>query len=225
MREQFNRQSYPYKTFMEEKDVTEQVYAEHDMVAFFGEDYCYGEYYLEDMINGFKYTDSDYITKDAYYRSPQEYVPGVEHQYVNEMKDRYRTLFWRESFDWKSLKDIQPGELLKGYSIDPLEILTALENKQENEIKTYKLSVIIPTYNNGEHLRYKCFQSLSRSSIFEDMEIIIVDDGSTDGYTPYIVKRLQEKYPNVKTHFYPQGGAEVRQGREIKDWICQLQNG
>ncbi|QSG00562.1 glycosyl transferase family 2 [Bacillus paralicheniformis] len=207
MREQFNRQSYPYKTFMEEKDVTEQVYAEHDMVAFFGEDYCYGEYYLEDMINGFKYTDSDYITKDAYYRLPQEYVPGVEHQYVNEMKDRYRTLFWRESFDWKSLKDIQPGELLKGYSIDPLEILTALENKQENEIKTYKLSVIIPTYNNGEHLRYKCFQSLSRSSIFEDMEIIIVDDGSTDGYTPYIVKRLQEKYPNVKTHFYPQGGS------------------
>ncbi|MEG7335240.1 glycosyltransferase [Bacillus sp. 0102A] len=207
MREQFNRQSYKYKTFMVEKDVTEQIYAEHDMVAFFDVDYRYGEFYLEDMVNGFKYTDSDYITKDAYYRSSQEYVPGIEHHYVDEMKDRHRTVFWREAFEWQTLKDMEPGELLKGYSVDPLEILTDPKCKQEKENKSYKISVIVPTYNNGEHLRFKCFQSLSRSSIFEEMEIIIVDDGSTDGYTPNVVKRLQEKYPNVKTYFYPQGGS------------------
>ena len=62
-------------------------------------------------------------------------------------------------------------------------LLTAPERGQKKSGKSYQLSVIVPTYNNGEHLRYKCFQSLSRSSIFEDMEIIIVDDGSTDDYT------------------------------------------
>lgn len=225
MREQFNRQSYKYKTFILEKDVNEQIYAGYDMVAFFSSDYHYGEYYLEDMVNGFKYTDSDFITKDAYYRSPQEYVSGVEHHFVNEMKDRFRTLFWRDSFEWQELKDIQSGELLNGYSVDPLEIFTAPERESKKNSKSYKLSVIIPTYNNGEHLRYKCFQSLSRSSIFEDMEIIIVDDGSTDEYTPYVAKRLQEKYPNVKTHFYPQGEAEVLLGQEIKGWNCQPLNG
>ncbi|MBS4161986.1 glycosyltransferase family 2 protein, partial [Klebsiella pneumoniae] len=155
----------------------------------------------------FKYTASDYITKDAYYCSPEEYVSGVEHHYVNEMKDRYRTLFWRDSFDWQVLKNIQPGELSNGYSVDPLELLTAPERGQKKSGKSYQLSVIVPTYNNGEHLRYKCFQSLSRSSIFEDMEIIIVDDGSTDDYTPYVVKRLEERYPNVKKYLYPQGGS------------------
>lgn len=57
------------------------------------------------------------------------------------------------------------------------------------------------------------------------MEIIIVDDGSTDDYTPYVVKRLEERYPNVKTYLYPQGAAEVLQGREIKGSNCQRLNG
>jgi len=39
------------------------------------------------------------------------------------------------------------------------------------------------------------------------MEIIIVDDGSTDINTVSTVKRLAREYSNIKTFFYPQGGS------------------
>ncbi|WP_460690772.1 CgeB family protein, partial [Nesterenkonia suensis] len=42
------------------------------------------------------------------------------------------------------------------------------------------LSVIVPVYNNGDHLRHKAFASLRRSSIFSQMHILLIDDGSTD---------------------------------------------
>lgn len=69
------------------------------------------------------------------------------------------------------------------------------------------MSVIIPTYNNGDHLLNKCFNSLKRSSIFEQMELVIVDDGSTDGYTPSIIHHLADRYPNIKTFFFNDGGS------------------
>ena len=46
--------------------------------------------------------------------------------------------------------------------------------------KDYKLSIIIPIYNNGKYLRDRCISSLKKSSIFNDMEILLIDDGSTD---------------------------------------------
>nr|WP_233711535.1 glycosyltransferase [Lederbergia citrisecunda] len=93
-----------------------------------------------------------------------------------------------------------------GYSIDRFEFnnnVQIIESRQRD----YKLSVIVPTYNNGDHLVNKCFNSLKRSSLFEEMEIIILDDGSTDNYTPKLIKRLESDYQNVKTYFYNDGGS------------------
>lgn len=53
-------------------------------------------------------------------------------------------------------------------------------------------SVIIPNWNGRQHLD-ACLQSLSRQ-IFADFEIILVDNGSTDGSQAY----LREHYPDVK---------------------------
>ncbi len=55
-----------------------------------------------------------------------------------------------------------------------------------------ELSVVIPTWNGWELLE-ACLQSLARQT-HQDMEIIVVDDGSTDD-TP---ARLAEAYPHVK---------------------------
>lgn len=47
-----------------------------------------------------------------------------------------------------------------------------------------KVSVIIPTYNEGDVIK-ECLKSLKNQS-YNDLEIIVVDDGSTDGMTKTI---------------------------------------
>ncbi len=55
-----------------------------------------------------------------------------------------------------------------------------------------KVSVIIPTYNCSAYLSEAINGVLAQS--FQDFEIIIIDDGSTDS-TQTLVKSFQEKYP------------------------------
>src|SRR5699024_10399488 len=98
-----------------------------------------------------------------------------------------------------------PVVISNGFSIDRFnfnEPAVVVEKKED-----YKLSVIVPTYNNGDHLLNKCFNSLRRSSMFDDMEIILVDDGSTDEFTPKIVHYLERQYANVKTYYFNDGGS------------------
>lgn len=69
------------------------------------------------------------------------------------------------------------------------------------------LSVIVPVFNNGRYLKGKCFESLMRSSSFPEMEILIVDDGSTDPETVEIVRELGMVHDNVRIHLFPTGGS------------------
>lgn len=61
----------------------------------------------------------------------------------------------------------------------------------------YKISVIIPVYNTDEYLR-SCMKSLQKQTIgFENLEIIMVDDGSRDN-SRNIMKEFEQQYKNVK---------------------------
>ncbi|MBS4204784.1 glycosyltransferase [Lederbergia citrea] len=204
--EMFENQTYLERDLFLESDFTEALKSQYDMIAFFDEANDYGEFYLEDLVNGFKYTDSDYITKDAYLDG-KVFNKGIEHDFVNNMKDKNRTLFWSESYSLKDLLNFNGSLALpNGFSIDRFEFNNSKIEKKSNR-RDYKLSVIVPTYNNGNHLLNKCFNSLKRSSMFEDMEIVIVDDGSTDDYTPKVVTHLEKEYSNVKVFFYNDGGS------------------
>lgn len=79
----------------------------------------------------------------------------------------------------------------------------AEENKNEN----FKFSIIVSIYNNGEYLKNVCFNSIKKSSLFNDIEIILVDDGSTDESTLQIINELEKNYTNVKTYFFNDGGS------------------
>ena len=57
----------------------------------------------------------------------------------------------------------------------------------------FKLSVIIPVYNQDKFLE-SCLQSVAAQSL-ESIEVIIVDDGSTDR-SPNIAREYEEKYPH-----------------------------
>ncbi|MBO1005557.1 glycosyltransferase [Pseudogracilibacillus auburnensis] len=203
--ENFNRQTFENKQLVLVDNLLEG-YDSFDYVTYFHSDYEYGEYYLEDLVNGFKYTNCSYVTKDAFYNG-SEYVAGIEHNYVNEIKDKYKTVFSTKKFQANKIVEIDgPFQCDNGYSIDCLEININPKNiiMASEELK---LSVIIPVYNNGDHLYGKCFLSLLRSSMFKQMDIIFVDDGSTDEATKKMVDRLDRLYSNVQVYKFNDGGS------------------
>ncbi len=74
-----------------------------------------------------------------------------------------------------------------------------------------KLSVIIPCYN--ERNLVSELVSLVRRSPVEDKEIIVVDDGSSDGTTELIKAGLEKEVDKVVYHRVNQGkGAAIRSG-------------
>lgn len=114
----FNRQTYEHKILCNISNVTEYDINKFDMVTWFDYKAEYEEFYLEDMINAFKYTSCDYVTKDAWYEGNILHH-GVEHNYVSKMTSKYRTVFWRESFSFDDLLNMKENvEIKNGYSID-----------------------------------------------------------------------------------------------------------
>ena len=64
---------------------------------------------------------------------------------------------------------------------------------------TYKISVIIPTYNSEQFIEIT-IKSIQEQSIgFENIELILIDDKSTDN-TPEIIKKYTENYKNITTY-------------------------
>ena len=203
LQHQFEQQTYPNKTMITTDELLSR-YDEFDMVAFFAESMEYGAFYLEDMINAFKYTDRDYITKDAYYNG-DVYIKGRQHDFVNTISSKYCAVFWSDSFNAKLLLDLpETGniEMPKGYSVDCLQFNTSRASNKRKTNRNYKISVIIPVYNNGLHLYGKAFGSLLRSSMFNDMEIILIDAGSRDCVTKHYVNYLKQRYDNVYAFFF-----------------------
>lgn len=204
---QFIHQSYPNKELITESELLQR-YSDFDMIAFFSDKMRYDTFYLEDMINGFKYTDSDYITKDSYYIGNNLLRKGRQHDFVDELQTKFCTVFWAKSFTAQTLLNISDTalNLPNGYSIDCLNFNADICTKQQHNHK-YKLSIIIPVYNNGLRLYGKTFSSLLRSSMFENIEILLIDDGSTDGTTEQYIRYLEQRYDNVKSFFFSDGGS------------------
>ena len=69
------------------------------------------------------------------------------------------------------------------------------------------LTVVVPVYNNGGHLRHKAFASLRRSSVFSRMHILLVDDGSTDPFTVATIEELTTEWSNVTAYRHAPGGS------------------
>lgn len=60
----------------------------------------------------------------------------------------------------------------------------------------YKVTIVIPVYNAEKYLR-DCIESLLKQTIFQqDMEIILINDGSTDN-SAEIYNEYTQKYPNI----------------------------
>lgn len=77
----------------------------------------------------------------------------------------------------------------------------------------YKISVVVPTYNTGDFLK-QSFNSFKSQSIgFENIEVIFVDDASTDKYTVELLNKLDYDYDNVKSIFLKDNSGYPGTGR------------
>ncbi|GAA1189692.1 glycosyltransferase [Nesterenkonia xinjiangensis] len=83
----------------------------------------------------------------------------------------------------------------------------AAEVRETAETLGLRLSVVIPVYENGDHLRHKAFASLRRSSLFDQMHILLLDDGSSDQATLQTVDELAREHPQVSAYRFAQGGS------------------
>lgn len=95
------------------------------------------------------------------------------------------------------------------------------------------LSIIIPAYNVEKYLE-QCLGSFEVEAILDDMEILIVNDGSTDR-TEEIGRQFERKYPNTYKIISKENGGhgstintgiQMAQGKYFKvvdgdDWINQ----
>jgi glycosyltransferase involved in cell wall biosynthesis len=74
------------------------------------------------------------------------------------------------------------------------------------------LSVIIPTYNGAEYIEDAIGSVINQT--FRDLEIIVVDDGSTDE-TLFLIEKLAGLYPQIRLLQQPNAGAQAARNNGI----------
>ena len=79
----------------------------------------------------------------------------------------------------------------------------------------YKLSVIIPTFNTGDLLK-DLFDSIKNQTIgFDNVEIIFVDDASSDAHTLDLINSYESDYSNCKAIFLNENSSFPGKPRNI----------
>lgn len=94
-------------------------------------------------------------------------------------------------------------------------IIIKEDNKSIKSVSKKKLSVVVPIHNNGKYLKYKCFRSLKMLSRYDDMEIIFIDDGSTDSETVRIVNDILLNNKEIVYKHYETGSGSASRPRNV----------
>jgi glycosyltransferase involved in cell wall biosynthesis len=193
IRDSFERQTYGYKELRDYSELLDLNKDNYDYLIIFRDGFEYSRYFLEDLVNAFKYTDVSYTT----YTNNQDILP---YNYVENTNGYYDTMYDITQIDISDIKRL--CELnMRGF------LIKLPEYRFSAQLAPKKLGVIIPVFNNGKYLKDRCIKSLVRSSIFSSMQLYIIDDGSTDNETIIIIKELEQLYGNITTYFYHDGGS------------------
>ena len=151
--------------------------------------------HLLDMVNAFKFVDVDYV---AYVAAPR--WEGA-YELIGGRPSPTGSLFDLSSVPASAVASGELPEGLVGFGV--AEPRWGRDTSgQEKE-----LAVIVPVHNNGRYLWKRCFRSLLRSSVFDRMRVYLVDDGSTDGLTPEVVRWIASAFDNVEAFFFGDGGS------------------
>lgn len=148
---------------------------------------------LEDLLDAFKYTDADWVACAP--------APELAYSWAEDVKPEGPAMVDLSKVSAAALLSGELPEGSKGFLV-PVPRWGRTTSAAPKE-----LAVIMPIYNNGRYLWGRSFRSLLRSSVFERMQVYLMDDGSTDGETERIVSWIAGRYDNVTTHFFGDGGS------------------
>lgn len=184
-------------------EVIERMRDRHDIVVHMGCEHEYAPTHVEDLVNAFRYTSAVAVEKiDVGYKGPRDL-----------RRHSYSDITHLKSLGAEFTSAVPDNiDAQMGYKIDEIGVrrrAESIEISSDDKDKRMPaiLSVVVPIYNNGPHLLYKCIASLRRSSIFRQMELILVDDGSTDVATVHAVNELERELEWVQVYRYESGGS------------------
>ncbi|GAA4119651.1 glycosyltransferase family 2 protein [Enteractinococcus coprophilus] len=177
-----------------------QLQEQADIVVHVDTDYEYAPTHVEDLVNAFRYTDARTVEK-----VPSTVGSALRHMYAEP--DNV-TRFGAEYIgDVPAHINPRSGYRIDEIGITPRSSSIKLTEPLRGSKKPAILSVVVPIYNNGPHLLHKCIASLRRSSIFDQLEIVLVDDGSTDIATIQAIDKLEQELDWVQVYRFEPGGS------------------
>lgn len=174
-----------------------------DVVVHVGTDHEYAPTHIQDLVNAFRYTDARTVEK----------IESSSHGTPVASRHSYAAVENGKRLGAEYIGTVPDGIVPKpGYRIDNVGVHRRTETIEVSDNQVCEqnppiLSVVVPIYNNGPHLLHKCIASLCRSSIFDQMEIVLVDDGSTDIATVQAVDKLERELRWVTVHRFEPGGS------------------
>lgn len=171
----------------------------------------YGRHYVTDRINAFKYTDSAFVTQEA--RVVGGRVEGKAHEYAAAAAEDL-TIFSVRRVGEHGVSALLAGEdpgAAAGYALPPFEAAPRRPGDDSAPAQATdwrpELSIIVPVFNAGRFLETKCLPSIDRNQRSDEFEILIVDDGSTDGVTPGICRAIAARDSRIVLHCFETGGS------------------
>ncbi len=176
-----------------------KLHTQYDYICCISSQNKYSMHYLQDLMNGFKYVNVDFVTQSAKIGENGK-VSGKVYDYSNENCILDRSMVKISVFDILSLQ----VKSNSGFAVEPFGLDFVVTNRLMEHIP--ELSIIIPVYNNGTFLRDRCLPSLKLDSNFNKFEIILVDDGSKEE-TLSIIDELACHHQNIVVYKYPYGGS------------------
>lgn len=150
-------------------------------------------------------------------------VYDVSGRLVCETRNAFQHYLWIEGYRKET------GFIVKAY-IETLKCKLIVAESSPvylytSQYKKPEISLIIPAYNAEDYVARSIDTALVQS--FSNLEIIIVDDGSTD-HTPDIIDWYAQKYPNVWAIHQENGGVPAARNTGIKnangDYIAFMDN-
>lgn len=183
----FEAQTYHDRTLCGVEELSADFVGEHDYVSFWDPARYYDPFYLEDMLNGFKWSAADFTTQSD---NPYEMITGTP--------DLYSSVIDTGFFDLEKFKESggqdRSGD---GITLPAREDVFSVSQRISGERVKCRIVVEVSVGRRWRHFRYRTFDSLVRSGCFENIGIVLRDVDHDDPLTDAVIRSICSAYPNV----------------------------